>query len=367
MTHDIPLPTGWRAHGRYNAPSSLLGGVLPRQGVHLLLTEGASPATVAGALAEMAVATASSQCDVALAGKAGQRRPLAGFIGGRADYQPQGVALTGGLPGGLGAALEATALAHGVSRPLDIAYAPLRSTIAGEAGLQRSLNAVAESFSADIALIVVVEPFAGDRAGDANLHRALRILAGDNPGAAILLVTERLPYENLDDGQVLMRLSDDRLACDNPLNGSPFQSAISRESIALGVDGETIIANFGPRRAYAPPARREKEAAPAPVRVARSEQREYVYLVETQRRLDPDERELVGDCQCTTAPLHALKLAAQSVMGEAIIAIVPTDRDNDHRLAAQTMNRLQQAIRQQGLAQKVSVEFAPFVVRAFAA
>lgn len=86
------LPASWRAHGVFQLPQGALG-LLPATGAHLMLAN-ASPAILEAAIADMAVAVATSIVDSPLAAWPGlQRRSLASFGGSRANVGPQAVAI----------------------------------------------------------------------------------------------------------------------------------------------------------------------------------------------------------------------------------------------------------------------------------
>ncbi len=60
---NILLPAGWSAHGAHR-PASTVAGILPRSGVHLMVTT-ASPATLAAVLGDIACSVASNIVDPA--------------------------------------------------------------------------------------------------------------------------------------------------------------------------------------------------------------------------------------------------------------------------------------------------------------
>jgi hypothetical protein len=361
MSSTANLPAKWRAHGAFRpAPNCL--GIFPGTGIHLLLSA-ASPAVVAGVVAELAVSVASNVIDAPLVAKPGvNRRSPAGFAGSAGNIAPASVAILNASPAlDFQAAVNAAALARGVTRPLEIAWTRLEThSLANTPDAARRLHEVRDHFDAPLGLVIIIDDFAGERVGDAPLWRDLISIASVIP-APLLVVTARAPAE-IDADAVLMRLDDKTFSVSNPAEGPPFQTAIEREGVEIGAETVPVV-KFGARRAYAPP-RRKPEAAATIIEVEaeprkKPETVERIFLVQTGRQLAFSETEIFEGCRWTDDFLHAVKLGGQTVEDRATIVIVPSDRDPRREAASATAQRVKAQILSSGLNERVSVLVAP--------
>jgi len=224
---------------------------------------------------------------------------------------------------------------------------------------RRRVRDLLEYFSSPLGLIVLVEDFAGSRQEDAERIRAILSLASTFP-APILCVTAKEPAE-IDPDCIVLRLTEGDISAENPTTGVPFTAKIEREEISIDGSENAVITKLGSRRAYAP-VRRQPEPPPvkAPVgRPAASRSCERVFLVQTGRQLEDDERALFEECKFTADYLHAIKLAGQTVEDRAEIIIVPSNRDPRKEAAGSVMQRVNAELLNAGLNDKVTVKISP--------
>ncbi len=360
---NILLPAGWSAHGAHR-PASTVAGILPRSGVHLMVTT-ASPATLAAVLGDIACSVASNIVDAPLIAKPGApRRSVTGFVGSRASVAPESVLILNSRSGlNLDEAIPAAVLARGVTRQLPIGWARVTAPLTEDSGAVRRLRDIGEAhFTVDIGLIIVVADFDGSRAGDASMWRAVNAIAGAFP-APVLLVTSREPAE-IPAETVIARLDDKTLGVENPLGGVAFSATIEREDVLLDNSDTVVVARTGPRRAFEGAKRVAPVVAEKPSvgRPKATEKAERIFLVQTGRQLSADEARQFTGGVVTDDYMNAIRRAGESTEKFAEIVIVPSNRDPRREAAGSVAQRTKAQIKNAGLDTKVSVRVADDLV-----
>lgn len=248
--------TTWTYHGAPPA-TSLLAGILPRNGIHFLI--GAEKSGKSSVAADIAVAVAAGDvgCGLSAPDSGGARASLAGFFG-HAVGAPAGVAIITDPKHAesISSAINAAALARGVTGSLPISWIASNRLHSAD-GLRDMAGRVSRHLDGESLVII-------DEIDFADPEMSLSVQAIQRAAKCAVLVVCKKPLTSLlGADSIILETSDGVLTLAKSASGEPWAREFSLDRIILG-DAEAVAVRSGKVAAFAPRYLYIMPAAPAP-------------------------------------------------------------------------------------------------------
>ncbi|MCW2284938.1 hypothetical protein M2323_002935 [Rhodoblastus acidophilus] len=354
---------GWTTHGE-TAQTKLLAGILPPRGIHALT--GPDAATNTALAADLAVALAAGDvgCGLGLPDANGTRASLAGFFGNSIG-EPGGVAIIAANRGKMAAAVEAAALARGVTVALPIAIASASGDLRGLTDGTVQLYRVRDELPRHLRLLIVEAGVSHDPIRRSALHSALTI-AESVCGCAVLFVTQDWPAGIAGAESVVLEAATDRLTLAQPPVGVAGWTRAFRTSRILLAGREAIAIQPGAILPHTPNWKAvAPAAAPVPAAEVEREVTSRAVIFVTGRALTQEEIAPWAAYRNVRNEVDALPNAGEpNDGGVREIVIVPNDRDHRAQEAEIRRFKLEQEAKSRGVDGRVVIKISERCVAA---